>query len=88
MSKPIDDGGPAFPHVYANGEYVTDQGMTLRDYFAAKVLQGLSSYPDNSSWNPTAEPDVEAWRAGLKKRDAEYCYSMADAMIAARKKHE
>jgi hypothetical protein len=36
MSK--DTGGPAFPHIT---EDVRD-GMTLRDYFAAKAMQALA----------------------------------------------
>lgn len=40
-----DDGGPAFP--VPNDANVNDQeGMTLRDYFAAKAMAAmLSSYP-------------------------------------------
>jgi hypothetical protein len=41
-------GGPAFPGTqYANGIQPSgfSQGMTLRDYFAAKALQGLLSNP-------------------------------------------
>ena len=43
MSTPINDGGPAFParpteHL-SNGMSITaHHGMTLRDYFAAKVM--------------------------------------------------
>ena len=42
MSK--DNGGPAFPTVDANREedYGT-RGMTLRDYFAAMAMQGLTA---------------------------------------------
>lgn len=39
MSK-INTGGPAFPNHGSMGE-VTQEGMTLRDYFAAKAMQGL-----------------------------------------------
>ena len=38
MSK-INTGGPAFPVAIDN--QVLDDGMTLRDYFAAKAMQGL-----------------------------------------------
>ena len=31
-------GGPAFPCTEANGANSGDVGMTLRDYFAAKVI--------------------------------------------------
>jgi hypothetical protein len=37
-------GGPAFP-APAGVAHITDQGMTLRDYFAAKAMQGLLSNP-------------------------------------------
>jgi hypothetical protein len=36
-------GGPAFPHglvVETLAQAVAQSGMTLRDYFAAKVMQG------------------------------------------------
>ena len=33
---------PAFPHQYGASEHgASEQGMTLRDYFAAKAMQGL-----------------------------------------------
>jgi hypothetical protein len=35
----INDGGPAFPSEYTLPE---NQGMTLRDYFAAKAMQALA----------------------------------------------
>ncbi len=48
----------------------THEGMTLRDYFAAKAL--IAYYEDGSS------ADV--------KNAAEWCYEMADAMMAERSK--
>ncbi|WP_260767507.1 hypothetical protein [Klebsiella aerogenes] len=38
MSK--DNGGPAFP-VPATEYHGMDEGMTLRDYFAAKAMQAM-----------------------------------------------
>lgn len=71
MSK--DTGGPAFPTVDANREedYGT-RGMSLRDYFAAKALQGLCADPNTA----------DAKRADLVAE----CYELADAMLAARVK--
>lgn len=46
-----------------------DTGMTLRDYFAAKAMQGLLVTNDEIS---------------DEVRFARYCYKMADAMITAR----
>ena len=34
-------GGPAFPTSADNGHSTNQDGMTLRDYFAAKAMQGL-----------------------------------------------
>jgi hypothetical protein len=47
--------------------------MTLRDYFAAKAMQGLFA-SDTSDWNQEGE-----W--GERARTA---YEMADAMMKAR----
>lgn len=40
-----DTGGPAFPHGQLRDEY---NGMTLRDYFAAKAMQGMYA---RVNWN-------------------------------------
>lgn len=47
-------------------------GMELRDYFAAKALQGLLTTVKNEQWLPQ---DV-----------AEVCYEVADSMMKAREK--
>lgn len=50
--------------------------MSLRDYFAAKALQGHMA--------SLAHPDIDH-KAGLDvKEAARYCYELADAMLAAR----
>jgi hypothetical protein len=53
-------------------------GMQLRDYFAAKAMQGLISCPD---WREGAGEDV-----GMNASDytARIAYMMADAMLKAR----
>lgn len=70
----IDNGGPAFP--VGSGDMRDPVGMTLRDYFAAKAMQGLVSghfakYGHEDYW-PRPEIASEA-------------YEIADAMINARK---
>jgi hypothetical protein len=51
---------------------VIDQGMTLRDYFAAQAMQALlRQYPDHLMNSPASEVASDA-------------YSMADAMMKAR----
>lgn len=62
-------GGPAFPSHGSMGE-VAHEGMTLRDYFAAKELQ---CYMVNEVWNPDTY-----------KRAAISAYNLADAMLKAR----
>ena len=69
----INDGGPAFARPSWPGAMGGWQnGMSLRDYFAAKALQGLLAFPGMEYAD--APPEVAA-------RDA---YAMADAMLAAR----
>lgn len=69
-------GGSAFPRNvldHSHGTYaIPENGMTLRDYFAAKAMQatishsGISFISDNQS------------------SIAVVCYEMADAMLKAR----
>ena len=73
MSK--ETGGAAFPRSISknpyNGETVWDsEGMTLRDYFAAKAMQSLL----------ISGPEL------TYKETAERAYIMADAMIEERDK--
>lgn len=63
----IEDGGSAFP-----SEYYAEQGMTLRDYFAAAALQGLAVNSHN--FDNMSDKSI-----------AENAYLIADAMIKARK---
>lgn len=78
MNTPTDsrkDGGAAFPRAGQLGpdKAVDYPGMTLRDYFAAKAMQGiLASFAGLASSLPKPE-SVAA--------DA---YAQADAMLAAR----
>ena len=54
MKKEIDNGGPAFPTSHSP-DYANEivGGMTLRDYFAAKVLpeiyQKMSFFPGDAA---------------------------------------
>jgi len=83
-----DDGGPAFPmpmavmsdtspHIACEPEY----GMTLRDYFAAKSMQGTLSNTES----------LDACHRVAKERNADpftlvaiSAYQMADTMLKAR----
>jgi hypothetical protein len=68
MSKE-NNGGPAFP---VQGY----EGVTLRDYFAAKAMQGwLASFPSDA-----CHPSV----SGVCDKVAKQSYELADAMLKAR----
>ena len=63
----INTGGPAFP-APAGVQHITEQGMTLRDYFAAKAMQALIEKYDESP----VEISLEAYEfadAMLKQRE-------------------
>lgn len=75
----IGDGGPAFPHekYQRNNEgqwgAFASGGMSLRDYFAGQALIGLCANAEYSNpWHVDFNPSLVA-------------YSIADAMLAARK---
>ena len=86
MTK-IKDGGSAFPSGVEevkhpeNGGAITsikmqpaNKGMTLRDYFAAKAMQGLL---------------ISSSEYGIEEQDcAKYAYQYADAMLAERERGE
>jgi hypothetical protein len=68
-------GGPAFPYsaLQPGGPtmYADSEGMTLRDYFAAKAMQGnLASMVEGQEFDPSM--------------GAEWAYKVADAMLKAR----
>jgi hypothetical protein len=65
----IEDGRPAFPVPHPSQE----SGMMLRDYFAAKAMQGMLA----CSVHPASDEH-------MLSRDA---YTVADAMIKARGKN-
>lgn len=77
-----NDGGPAFPVVCDNVSErmsgmqmgMVSDGMTLRDYFAAKAMQGFISQPLT---------DGERWREGSMRFIATDSYEMADEMLKA-----
>jgi beta-N-acetylglucosaminidase len=62
---------PAFPNEGFNGWGEPEKGMTLRDYFAAKAMQGFMA---NKSNPMHFQPES----------DASWAYSIADAMMKAR----
>jgi hypothetical protein len=70
MNQPINDGEPAFPTPVG----VQNDGMTLRDYFAANAMSAVLK---------------ELWQQGehsspIPPLAAKFAYEMADTMIKAR----
>ena len=66
-------GGPAFP---TKPGHWMEEGMTLRDYFAAQALIGLISVSENYT-SARNYPDASY---------ASFAYGIADAMLEARRK--
>lgn len=70
---------PAFPvEMIYTQENEKFNGMTLRDYFAAKAMHGLISCPN---WREEAGEDLDM---DISKYTAISAYEMADAMMRAR----
>lgn len=68
----------AFPTVNwakQQGQPPNDEGMDLRDYFAAKAMQAIIQNSDGKS---IAVMEVDLWIGN-------YAYTVADAMMEARK---
>lgn len=72
MSK--NDGGPAFPHMAADGHRDYMPGISMRDYFAAAALQTMKL---TNAWS-----DNPLYWEGV----ARSAYVCADAMLAERNK--
>ena len=66
------EGGPAFPSPRWEGWGSPQEGMTLRDYFAAKAMP------------PMLHANAGRW-AGNYAAYAKMAYEFADAMLEARK---
>jgi hypothetical protein len=82
-----DDGGPAFPlpsEQAANGRGYRPMhgGMSLRDYFAAKAMNGLVAADAVSRFAHQYSVTAEKAAAAVTKS----AYTMADAMLEARKR--
>ncbi len=69
----MKNGGPAFPLQSIGPEFAPGYaGMSLRDYFAAKAMQGLLAQSCGTAFG----------RDSIQS--AQYAYAMADAMLAVR----
>lgn len=86
MNQKPNDGGPAFPVTSDNyADKWCSDGMTLRDYFAAKAMPlALADYRLQAK-SPSNEP-LPSWdHRHCLSVVASKAYEFADAMIEARK---
>ena len=86
MSNKINDGGPAFPVTLFEGQTLGDgtaNGMTLRDYFAAKAMAQYLNAQQRDLLE--IENGTSPYKSAHDASDiAELSYAMADAMLRAR----
>ncbi|HBU8232619.1 TPA: hypothetical protein MDC20_003284 [Morganella morganii] len=69
-------GGAAFPASgHPDMQFVAQEGMTLRDYFAAKAMQGILVNAERNEFS-----------FGKVDEIASKAYELADAMLRAREK--
>jgi hypothetical protein len=72
MLSEIEDGGPAFPSAY--GSTNGNDGLTMRDYFAAQAM--VQAY---SAWMAESRSvNMSSFNMAVE------CYIIADAMLKAR----
>ena len=88
MEENIETGGPAFPVQYSNeadGPTVMPHvGMTLRDYFAAKAMQGIVSSIDGEANYQRLRGHAAGAGLSVSEWIARDAYKQADAMLKAR----
>ena len=79
--------GPAFPSETSECYY---HDMTLRDYFAAKAMQGMLAVPDDQRYGDRADKSltVEQWQSWCVTGLTEHAYRVADAMPQTRRVKE
>ncbi|MBJ8396871.1 hypothetical protein [Citrobacter cronae] len=71
-----NDGGPVFPEPVM--DFLQYRGMTLRDYFAAKAMQGLLA--NNMMGDASLHECAPDWLSDISVG----AYEFADAMLRAR----
>jgi hypothetical protein len=72
-AKTPTDGGAAFPVAHS---YLIQSGMSLRDYLAAKAMEGMLANPK------LQEQILKAGQSWIE----ESAYAVADAMLRARER--
>jgi len=85
----MKDGGPAFPQPCTDQGYAANTpydmaggGMSLRDYFAAKAMQGVLANSEFEKFRQSLDEDIP--EEIQIEAIATMSYEIADAMIEAR----
>lgn len=83
MNKNKEENPLAFPCLDNNDHVgqikMQSEKMTLRDYFAAKAMQGvLSAHANGGASNPVLMSETSI------QEQSKYCYKLADAMLKER----
>jgi len=92
--KPMGDGGPAFPHsialIHERATTSCDFGLpgaSLRDYFAAKAMQGIvGSISSEEGYLRLVDIAHQNDCARVSEWIAKDAYKQADAMLKARER--
>lgn len=79
MAEQTKTGGPAFPRQPGG-----DTGMTIRDYFAAKAMQGIVSSIDGEANYQRLRGHAAGAGLSVSEWIARDSYKQADAMLKAR----
>lgn len=87
----ISGYGLTIPHTLPSGDIVwegREQGMTMRDYFAAKAMAALltTEFIQTAVNNALLEAGLEAAAAGIVADLSSQSYDLADAMLAERER--
>ena len=89
MKKDIIENPSAFPTIQSNeyaGQILATEGMTLRDYLAAKIVNGITS---GNMWSSMMSDYPNCRRVKSQTREeyvAMQSYKIADAMLKERSK--
>ena len=74
MNTQKNNGGPAFPVAFRmnDKQVILEDGISVRDYFAAKALMGILAHKNALDWTylATAEDSYRYADAMLKAREA------------------
>lgn len=78
--KPRSDGGPAFPRKNIEKRFLSDDGMSLHDYYVGQILTGAVSGATNIPGLHSGGP-----REKQQRLAAEWVHDFATMILKVRK---